>query len=67
MQSLRELARGHTTVQIAHRLSTVVDANRILVLDAGELVEQGDHASLMSAQGAYWRLWQAQAKQRDNP
>ena len=64
MQSLRELARGHTTVQIAHRLSTVVDADRILVLDAGTLVEQGNHNSLMQAEGAYWRLWQAQAKQQ---
>ena len=66
MQALRELARGHTTIQIAHRLSTVVDADRILVMDSGALVEQGDHASLMQAQGAYWRLWQAQAKQRDS-
>ncbi len=66
MQALRELARGHTTIQIAHRLSTVVDADRILVMDSGALVEQGDHASLMQSQGAYWRLWQAQAKQRDS-
>lgn len=66
MQALKDLAQGHTTLQIAHRLSTVIDADRILVMDKGRLVEVGSHSELMSQQGHYFQLWQAQAKQSDD-
>jgi ATP-binding cassette subfamily B protein len=47
------LARGRTTVTIAHRLSTVRDADQILVLDQGKVVEAGNHASLIADNGRY--------------
>ena len=59
-QSLKQIAKNHTTLVIAHRLSTVVDCDEILVLDDGRLVEQGNHGQLMAIQGHYWRLWQKQ-------
>ena len=60
MQAIREVSAGHTTLIIAHRLSTVVDADSIAVLDQGQLAEQGTHASLLARQGLYARLWAAQ-------
>jgi len=51
-----ELARGRTTITIAHRLSTVRDADQIVVLDHGRIVEAGDHASLLADQGRYAAL-----------
>jgi subfamily B ATP-binding cassette protein MsbA len=54
--ALKRLARGRTTLVIAHRLSTVRDANRILVLDDGQIVEMGGHDDLMSRGGMYTRL-----------
>ena len=59
-QSLKQIAKNHTTLVIAHRISTVVDCDEILVLDDGRLVEQGNHGQLMAIQGHYWRLWQKQ-------
>ncbi|MBV2193789.1 MAG: ABC transporter ATP-binding protein/permease [Azonexus sp.] len=65
-KALDNLVRGRTTLAIAHRLSTLRRADRLLVLDRGRIVEVGDHASLMARQGAYWRLYQAQARNERN-
>ena len=61
--ALDRLMQGRTTLIFAHRLSSVVGADRILVLDHGAVVESGDHASLMRAGGAYFRLMGAQAEE----
>ena len=58
--ALRQLMEGRTTLVIAHRLSTVRDADRIVVLDSGRLVEQGDHRQLLANGGLYARLVQTQ-------
>ena len=57
---LRRVAQGKTTLVIAHRLSTVVDAHEILVLDQGVVVERGRHADLLAAQGRYAQMWALQ-------
>jgi len=54
------LTQGRTSVLVAHRLSTIRDADRILCLDAGEVVEQGTHDELLAAKGAYHRLFELQ-------
>jgi ATP-binding cassette subfamily B protein len=63
--NLREVSRGRTTLTIAHRLSTVVDADEILVLEAGRVVERGRHADLLARNGAYAAMWQRQQAQRE--
>jgi len=57
---LRGAAQGKTTLVIAHRLSTVVDAHEILVLDAGVIVERGTHAQLLARNGRYAQMWALQ-------
>jgi ATP-binding cassette, subfamily B, heavy metal transporter len=57
---LRSASVGKTTLVIAHRLSTVVDAHEILVMDAGQIVERGSHASLLAQAGRYARMWALQ-------
>ncbi|MDE0690677.1 MAG: ABC transporter ATP-binding protein [Gammaproteobacteria bacterium] len=61
--ALDRLMQGRTTLIFAHRLSSVIDADRILVLDHGAIVESGDHAALMRAGGAYRRLMGSQAEE----
>ena len=56
-QALAELTRGKTVLMIAHRLSSVVAADRILVIEAGSVVEQGRHEDLLAADGLYARMW----------
>ena len=60
-QSLYSLMEGKTVVAIAHRLSTIAAMDRLIVLDAGHIVEQGDHASLLANGGLYARLWAHQS------
>jgi subfamily B ATP-binding cassette protein MsbA len=59
-QAIEQFERQHTVLVIAHRLSTVVRANMILVLKAGRIVEHGSHDSLLTQQGLYMQLWQQQ-------
>ncbi len=58
--SLRDIAANHTALVIAHRLSTVIDADEILVLEQGEVVERGRHAELLLRGGRYAAMWQKQ-------
>jgi len=64
-QTLAEVAEDHTTLVIAHRLSTVVDADRILVLDAGRVIETGSHRRLLAADGIYAAMWELQQRERE--
>jgi len=64
-KALDNLVHGRTTIAIAHRLSTLHKANRLVVLDRGEVVEVGNHDELMEKQGAYYRLYLAQARNVD--
>ena len=56
-RAFSRLLRGRTVIMIAHRLSTVVNADHIVVLDRGRVVEQGSHAELVNANGLYARMW----------
>src|SRR5690606_34495113 len=55
-----EVAQSHTTLIIAHRLSTVMNSHNILVLEQGQVAEQGTHEALLIKRGYYWQLWEAQ-------
>ncbi|MFZ9255797.1 MAG: ABC transporter ATP-binding protein [Burkholderiaceae bacterium] len=64
-KALDNLVKGRTTIAIAHRLSTLRRADRLVVLERGEVVEIGSHDELIAQQGAYWRLYEAQARNVD--
>jgi ATP-binding cassette subfamily B protein len=64
-RALENLVKGRTTIAIAHRLSTLQKADRLVVLDRGVVVEEGGHDELMEREGAYFRLYQAQARNVD--
>jgi ATP-binding cassette subfamily B protein len=63
--ALENLVKGRTTIAIAHRLSTLHRADRLVVMDRGQIVEVGTHDTLMATQGAYYNLYQAQARNMD--
>ncbi|MGB3724734.1 MAG: ABC transporter ATP-binding protein/permease [Glaciecola sp.] len=62
LKALKEIAQGHTSFVVAHRLSTIMDADTILVMDKGEIAEQGSHDDLLAKNGLYTKLWAAQQK-----
>lgn len=61
---LDRIAVGRTTLVIAHRLSTVMDADEILVMDGGRIIERGSHPALLAREGAYAAMWRLQQEQR---
>lgn len=65
LSTLEAIERGRTTIVIAHRLSTVVHADRIVVLEAGQVVESGTHAELLRKGGVYAEMWARQAAERE--
>jgi ATP-binding cassette subfamily B protein len=62
-QAMAALRHGRTSFVIAHRLSNIRDADLILVMEAGDIVEQGTHSELIQREGAYWRLYNSQFEQ----
>jgi ATP-binding cassette subfamily B protein len=62
---LLEIATDHTTLVIAHRLSTVMDADQILVLDHGRIIERGSHGDLLARNGAYAHMWALQLQEEE--
>ncbi len=64
LSSLKEVSKGRTTLVIAHRLSTVVSADEILVLDEGKVIERGKHADLIKLGGIYATMWQRQQEDK---
>jgi len=65
LDTLEQVERGRTTIVVAHRLSTVVAADKIVVLDQGRVAEQGTHAELLRRGGLYAGMWARQARERE--
>jgi len=66
-ENMRAAFAGKTVIQVAHRLSTVREADLIYVMHRGKVVERGTHRQLMLREGRYWALWRAQADEGDRP
>ncbi len=64
LKSLKDVSQGRTTLVIAHRLSTVVSADEIIVLDHGKVMERGKHADLLKHNGIYAQMWQRQQEEK---
>jgi len=64
-ETLKEVSENHTTLVIAHRLSTVVDADQILVMEEGRIVERGHHQELLTSGGLYRDMWLLQQQERE--
>ena len=62
-QNLKRIAEGRTVIIVSHRLSTLVDANAILVIDRGRIADIGRHDQLLSRCATYWSLWAQQTRQ----
>jgi len=60
LRAIKTVATGHTSLVIAHRLSTIIDADTIIVMNKGEIIEEGDHQSLIEKKGHYFTMWQLQ-------
>ena len=65
-ETLAQVAENHTTLVIAHRLSTVVDADEILVMSEGRIVERGNHNQLLAQRGVYQGMWELQQKEHED-
>jgi ATP-binding cassette, subfamily B, heavy metal transporter len=63
LDAMREVATGRTSIVIAHRLSTIVDADKIVVLENGQIIEQGNHSTLLAMQGRYAQMWALQKQE----
>ncbi len=64
--SLENAARGRTTLVIAHRLWTVLNADQILVMEGGQIVERGTHSQLLEANGLYAQMWALQQREESS-
>jgi ATP-binding cassette subfamily B protein len=62
LTAIKSVSKDHTTLVIAHRLSTIVDADHIIVLRQGDIVEQGEHESLLAKNAYYASMWQLQQR-----
>ncbi len=60
-EAIDKVSEGHTVIVVAHRLSTIVGADKIIVLGDGQILEEGTHKELMAKQGAYWQLYRGQS------
>ncbi len=59
-KAIDEISKDHTVIVVAHRLSTIANADKIIVLGNGRVLEEGTHKELMANRGAYWELYQSQ-------